>query len=145
MKANKQDCTQIRALLNESIGQGRDISHKEAAALSGIHWRNLYAVMSGQTKDAVAHLPALLNIPPFAERYMAAKGYACTHVGNEVGCAYEAARAPLEATGQIAPLLSDGSLSHRERGILARQILFPLIRKAVAYVHRFRRQEAGAQ
>ncbi|NIA67801.1 hypothetical protein HBA54_04285 [Pelagibius litoralis] len=143
MKRNEQHSIEIRKFLVESVGQGRDISTREAAALAGMTERNLYAVTEGATKDAVAHLPALLNIPPFAERYMAAKSYACTHVGNETGCEYEACQSVMETVGQIGPMMHDGRLCHVEKRKLALTVFLGPVRKMVAYMHRWRRQEAA--
>ena len=145
MKQDTLECIQIRAMLKEAIGHGHDIDAEEAARLAGMKRRHLYAVMDGQIDGATAHLPALLNIPPFAERYMAAKGYAAVHVANEKGCPYEAVESNMTAVGEIAPMMSDRHLNHQERRKLALTVFLAPVRKMVAFMHRFRKQEVAAQ
>ena len=143
MRKTERDCSVLaRSILQETVGFGRDTTTKEAAYLAGLSKESIYALSKGDM-CAAEGLHHLLAIPAFAERYMAARGYDCHHIGNEEGCPYKAAQGVLMAGGEIAPMFHDRSLSHTEQAELSKRI-FPKLRRLVtAAIHKMRPRAAG--
>lgn len=129
----------IQSALNASVGRYQAVSFEEAAQLCGINAPTLYQIKRGELEYPERHLPALLDIPPFTERYMTLRGYACAHVGNEAdSCPWSIAKVFMSVVGWFGKALKDGHFCHKEQADLATKVLPPVIRQAVAYVHRHR-------
>ena len=136
---------QIRQTMTECIGVSRAVSFEEAARLAGMNHRTLRAYSTGELMHVERILHALLNIPPFAERYMTQRGYSCAHVGNEeVLCEWGMQAELCKATGDTAEFTKDGVFTEHEQHRFIRDIIQPLVRKAVVFVHSKVRRRATA-
>lgn len=130
---------QIRQAMRESIGLGCAVSVAEATEITGLHKSTIYQMASGTMRFPDMHLMKLLDIPAFADRLMSIRGHACTFIGNEQGCPWQAIGAVMEATGEGAEIVADRKITDPEKKRLADR-LHVVIRKAQAYLHRFHRE-----
>src|SRR3546814_251231 len=98
---------EIRQAMRESVGWGHSYSLKDAEQITGLHRATLYQIADGTNKQPERHLPRLLDIPAFFEKYAAIKGHACTYLGNHTGCELEAIGSFMEATGEAGKAVAD--------------------------------------